>query len=157
MQAVRDDRRAGGAVLRNCTSWSEDEIRLVLYAEWGMTYLFVIVSALVILVAVVRWNRPVRPVTAVFLALLTGAWIWANLRNFGWQEEWGGVIPEGLDPVTRAMFYRGWPLAPFMLCLVHGLKFHPGPGASLALVFDWLVLFVILSLARFVWERCSRR
>ena len=117
-----------------------------------MLYIFTIALSVVILAAVARWIRPVRPVTAFFLALLTGVWVWANLRTTGWQEVWGNDIPEGLDPVTKAMFYRGWPLAPFMLCVIHRNRFSP--GGSLALVFDWLVLFAALCLARFVCERC---
>jgi hypothetical protein len=122
-----------------------------------MAYVFTIAIAVVLLVAVARWHRPVRPITAFCLALLTWAWIWANLRNSGWQEVWNERAPEGLDPVTKAMFYRGWPLAPFMLCIIHGLRFRPGGLEGLALVFDWLVLFLVLSLARFVCERSSRR
>jgi len=119
-----------------------------------MVDVFTIVFALVILIAVARPLRPVRPITVFFLALLTGAWIWANLHDFGWEEEWGNDFPEGLDPVTKAMFYRGWPLAPFMLCLVYFNRFHAGGGVGLVLVFDWLVLIAALSLARFVCERC---
>jgi len=119
-----------------------------------MVDVFTIVFALVILVAVARRLRPVRPITVFFLALLTGAWIWANLRASGWQEEWGGDIPEELDPVTKAMFYRGWPLAPFMFCIIYFNRFRPGGLEGLVLVFDWLVLIAALSLARFVCERC---
>jgi hypothetical protein len=112
--------------------------------------------AVVILVAVTRWHHPVRPITAFFLALLTGAWLWANLRDSGWQEVWNERAPESLDPVTKAMFYRGWPVAPFMLCIIHGLRFRPGGLEGLALVFDWFVLFLVLILARFMCERCAR-
>ncbi|WP_435009280.1 hypothetical protein P12x_000532 [Tundrisphaera lichenicola] len=115
-----------------------------------------IAIAVVILVAVARWNRPVRPITVVFLALLTGAWIWANLRETGWQEVWNEDPPEELDPVTKSMFYRGWPLAPFILCPIRRMSFRPGGLESLVVVFDWFVLLVGLSLARFVWELCSR-
>ncbi len=52
------------------------------------------------------------------------------------------------------MFYRGWPLAPFMLCLVYFNRFHAGGLEGLVLVFDWLVPIVALFLARFVCERC---
>jgi hypothetical protein len=120
-----------------------------------MVDVFTIVFALVILVAVARRLRPVRPITMFFLTLLTGAWIWANLHDFGWEEKWGNDFPEGLDPVTKAMFYRGWPLAPFMVCLVYFNRFHAGSGVGLVLVFDWLILIAALSLARFVCERCS--
>jgi hypothetical protein len=122
-----------------------------------MIDVFTIAFAVVVLVAVARWNRPVRSITAFFLALLTGAWIWANLRDSGWQEVWNEDAPEGVDPITRTMFWRGWPIAPFMLCLIHGNRFRSGGGEGLALVFDWLVLFLVLSLARFVCERCSLR
>ncbi len=119
---------------------------------------FVVVAfAVVILVAVVRWTRPIRPITALFLTLFTGAWIWANLRTSGWQEVFNQDPPEGLDPVTRAMYWRGWPLAPAMLCLIHGNRIRPGGGEVLALAFDWVVLFAALSLAGFVCKRCSRR
>ncbi len=122
-----------------------------------MAYVFTIAIAVVSLVAVARRLRPDRPITAFCLALLTGAWIWANLRNSGWQEVWGGDIPEELDPVTKAMFYRGWPLAPFMVCIIYFNRFRPGGLEGLVLVFDWLVLIAALSLARFVCERCCHR
>jgi hypothetical protein len=122
--------------------------------ELNMVDLFTIVFAVVILVVVARRIRPVRPITVFFLALLTGAWIWANLRDSGWQEEWGGDIPERSDPVTKAMFYRGWPLAPFMVCLIYFNRFRPSGLEGLVLVFDWLVLIAALCLARFVCERC---
>ncbi len=122
-----------------------------------MVDVFTIAFAVFILFAVAKWNRPVRPITAFFLALLTGAWIWANLRTSGWQEVLNEGTPEGLDPVTKAMFWRGWPLAPVMLCLIHGNRLRPIGLEGLALVFDWLVLLLVLSLARFVWDRCSHR
>jgi hypothetical protein len=121
-----------------------------------MVDVFTIVLAVVILVAVARWKRPVRPITAFFLILLTVAWIWANLHDFGWQEELHEATPESSDPVTRAMFWRGWPLAPCMLCLIERNRLSAGGLEGLALVFDWLVLFLALCLARFVCERCSR-
>src|SRR3954447_5266538 len=101
---------------------------------------FTIAFAIVILGAVARRAFPVRPITLFMLALLAGAWIWANLRNSGWQEEWGNDFPEGLDPITKAMFYRGWPLAPFMVCLVYFNRFHAGGLERFVLIFDWLVL-----------------
>jgi hypothetical protein len=95
-----------------------------------------------------RWKRPVRPIAAFVLALLTGAWVWVNLRPSRLQEAFNEDTPEGLDPVTKAMFWRGWPLAPVMLCQIRGNRFRPSGLEGLALVFDWLVLFLILSLAR---------
>ncbi len=133
-----------------------DQRQFAHQAEQNMVDVFIIVLALVSLVAVVRRRRPVRPITVFLLALITGPWIWANLRDSGWQEEWGGDIPEGLDPVTKAMFYRGWPLAPFMFCIIYFNRFRPGGLEGLVLVFDWLVLIAALTLARFVCERCFR-
>jgi hypothetical protein len=84
-----------------------------------MVEVFTIAFVIVILAAVARRVFPARPITVFFLSLLTGAWIWANLRDSGWQEEWGSDFPEGLDSVTKTMFYRGWPLAPFMVCVIY--------------------------------------
>jgi hypothetical protein len=119
-----------------------------------MVEVLTIAIAVVILAAVARWHGPVRTITVFFLAALTVLWVWANLRTFGWQEVWNERAPEGLDPVTRAMFYRGWPLAPFMVCIIYFNRFRPGGLEGLVLVFDWLVLIAALSLARFVCERC---
>jgi len=119
-----------------------------------MLEVLTIAIAVVILAAVARWIRPVRPIIAFFLASLTGVWVWANLRNSGWQEVWNERAPEGLDPVSKAMFYRGWPLAPFMVCIIYFNRFRPGGLEGLVLVFDWLVLIAALSLASFVCERC---
>jgi hypothetical protein len=109
---------------------------------------FIIAIAVATLVAVERRPRPVRPATAVLLALLTGAWLWANLRTSGWQEEMDLPVAGGLDPITKAMFWRGWPLAPCMICIIHGMKFHPSGEEGLVLVFDWVVLVVALFLVK---------
>jgi hypothetical protein len=122
-----------------------------------MPEFLIVGSAVLALVVVARWGRPVRLTTAFLLAVLTVAWIWANLRTSGWQEAFSVRTPDGLDWVTRSMFWRGWPLAPAMFCLIHGLRFRPNGSERWALVFDWLVLFIILLLARFASERCSFR
>ncbi len=66
--------------------------------------------AVLTLVRAARRPHPVHPTTAILLTLLTGVLIRANLRPTAWQEEFGGgeQSPPGLDPVTRAMFWRGW-------------------------------------------------
>ena len=78
------------------------------------------------LVRATRRPHPVHPTTAILLTLLTGVLLWANLRNSGWQEVWNERAPEGLDPVTKAMFYRGWPLATFMICIICFNRFRLG-------------------------------
>ncbi len=130
-----------------------------------MVEALIIAIAVATLVAVARWPRPVRPATALLLALLTVGWLWANLRTTGRQDEVGDLKPAtGLDPITEAMFWRGWPLCPFMFCPVHGMGFHPTGLEPYMLVFDWLVLVVALYLvklalllAKVVCERWFRR
>ena len=112
--------------------------------------------AVLTLVRAARRPHPVHPTTAILLTLLTGVLLWANLRNSGWQEVWNERAPEGLDPVTTAMFYRGWPLAPFMVCIIYFNRFRPGGVEGLALVFDWLLLFAALYATKAACERLLR-
>jgi len=101
--------------------------------------------ALLILIHAARRPQPVHQTTAILMTLLTGDLLWANLRPTAWQEEFGGVdCPPGLDPVTRAMFWRGWPLAPCMVCLIHGLRFHPGGVEQCILALDGAIFLVAL-------------
>ena len=112
--------------------------------------------AVLTLVRAARRPRPVHPTTAILLTLLTGVLLWANLRTSGWQEVWNERAPEGLDPVTKAMFYRGWPLAPFMVCLVHGLRFHPNGVEGCVLVLDGVLFLVALYATKAACERLLR-
>jgi hypothetical protein len=121
-----------------------------------MVDVFIIAVAVIILATVARRPVPVRPMTVFILALLTGAWIWANLRASGWQEVFNEGAPRGLDPVTKAMFWRGWPLAPCMVCIIYFNRIQPSGLEGSVLVIDWIVLLIVLFLARFVCERCSR-
>jgi len=123
----------------------------------SMTDIVITAFAVVILVGVTRTSRPTRPGIVVLLVLLTGGWIWANLRTTGWRGIWGEGAPDGLDPVTKSMFWRGWPLAPFMICLIHGNRFRPNGAEGLVLVVNLLVLFVVLALVAFVGGRWTDR
>ena len=69
---------------------------------------------------------------------------------------WNERAPEGSDPVTKAMFYRGWPLAPFMFCIIYFNRYRPNGGEALVLVFDWLVLIVALYATKAACERLLR-
>ena len=69
---------------------------------------------------------------------------------------WNERAPEGLDPVTKAMFYRGWPLAPFMVCLVHGLRFHSSGVEGCVLVLDGVLFLVALYATKAACERLLR-
>ena len=113
--------------------------------------------AVLALVRATRRPHPVHRTTAILLTLLTGVLLWANLRPTGWQEEFGGVeSPLELDPITHAMFWRGWPLSPCMVCLVHGMRFHPGGVEPCVLAFDGVLFLVALFATKSVSERCLR-
>jgi hypothetical protein len=117
----------------------------------------VIGIALVILIRAARWPHPVYRITAILLILLTGVLLWANLRPTGWQEEFGGIVsPLELDPITKAMFWRGWPLSPCMVCLFHGMRLHPSGVEQFLLVFDGALFVVALFATKAVCERCLR-
>jgi hypothetical protein len=116
----------------------------------------VIGVALMILILAARRPQPVHRTTAILLTLLTGILLWANLRPSGWQEEFGGDSPPELDAITRTMFWRGWPLSPCMVCLVHGMRFRPSGIEGCVLVFDGFVFVVAVFATRAVCERCLR-
>jgi hypothetical protein len=114
--------------------------------------------AVLALVRATRRPRPVHRTTAFFLALIPGALLWANLRPTGCQADLGGVDPpEALDPVTRALFWRGWPLSPCMVCPVHGLRFHPSSVERCVLVLDCVLFVVVLLATKTACERRLRR
>jgi len=122
-----------------------------------MVDLWVVAVAIVTLFFIVRRGPSIHLLTALVLALLTGAWVGANLRRYPEREDFvGGAVPPELDPITRAMFSRGWPLAPVMICLFHGMRFRPSGLEGITLVIDWLVLVVSLAFARFVCELYPR-
>ncbi len=122
--------------------------------DWSVTGV-----ALLILIRAARRPQPVHRTTAILLTLLTGILLWANLRPTVWQEEFGGGsdAPTGLDPITKAMFWRGWPLSPCMICLIHGMKFHTSGIEGCVLVFDGVLFLVALFAAKAVCESCFRR
>ena len=115
--------------------------------------LILIAFALACLVGVARRSPRARPVTVVVLSLLTAGWVWANLRDRGWEQEWNEAPPEGLDPFTQAFFYRGWPLSPFMFCPIRSMSFRPMGIEWIVLVLDGLILLVTLSALNWVCRR----
>lgn len=119
-----------------------------------MAYIFVFVVAFATLCAVAWRKYSVHLITLNFLILLTGVWIWANLRPTDLQKDWGEDTPDGLDPITSAMFWHGWPLVPAMICQIRHMTFRPSGLEGLVLVFDWFLFWLALSLTRFVGERC---
>src|SRR5262245_1191786 len=118
----------------------------------------VIVMAFLGFIRAVRRPHPVHLTTTIVLTLITGILLWANLRPTVWQEDFGGGIdaPTGLDPITKAMFWRGWPLSPCMVCLIHGMRFQPSGIEGCVLVVDGVLLLVVLFAAKAVCESCFR-
>jgi hypothetical protein len=112
----------------------------------------VIAAALLILIRAARRPQPVHRTTAILLTLLTGILLWANLRPTGW-EEFGGT-PMELDPITKAMFWRGWPLSPCMVCEYRHMVFQPSGIEGCVLVFDGILFVVALFATKAVSERC---
>ncbi len=115
----------------------------------------IILLALMVLFRAMRRPQRVHAMTAVILTLVTGVFLWANLRPTRWQEGFGLATPTDLDRVTQAVFWRGWPLSPFMVCLVHGMKLHAS-GVQWVLVFDGVFFVLALVTVKAVCERCLR-
>ena len=123
-------------------------------ASFGPFHAPFVIAAILLYSRVTRRPHPVRPATAILLALLACALLWANLRPTGWQAEFGGDCPPALDPITKAMFWRGWPLSPCMFCLFHGMRFHPSGVEPCVLAFDGLLFVAALLATKTASERC---
>ncbi len=123
----------------------------------GYVDALVALAALGVLVGLVQYPRRVHLATGVLLAMIAGTLLWANLRSTGWQWEFGLATPTQTDPITKAMFWRGWPLSPCMVCLQHGMRFHPEQSAvQVALVVDGVLFVVALLAVRIACELCFR-
>ena len=121
----------------------------------------IIALGLVALAWVIRRPEPVRPTTAIILTAVTAIALWANLRPTGAEYGYGDDHHRALgnlDPVTKALFWRGWPLSPYMLCPDYHLTFHPeGAFIQQALVYDAVLILAALVAVRFLCERCFGR
>jgi len=72
----------------------------------------------------------IHSATATVLLLIWGVLLWANLRPTDWGAVFGhskGGL-DNVDPITKAIFFRGWPVSPCMVCSFHGMKYHPEEG-----------------------------
>jgi hypothetical protein len=96
------------------------------------------------------------------LILVAGVLVWLNFRVTA-DQTWLGHIepPDELNPLTRSLFFRGWPLSPWMLCPFHGMKWHPEEiFCELALVLDAVVALLVLAALGYAcewWVRGRRR
>jgi hypothetical protein len=133
---------------------------LVLAAiELGWVDAAVILLALVVLAWMIRRPEPVRLTTAIVLTLVAGMLLWANLRRVERLEQRGVEKPQNLDGLTEAMFWRGWPLCPFMFSpYVSSFRYITEDQVlQRALIYDGAVYVAALFATRFLCERCFRR
>ena len=122
------------------------------YADAAITLM-----TLMLLLAVIRCPPEACRVTGVVLTVVAIILLWVNLRPTGWESQFCQQLPGSLDPVTKAMFWRGWPVCPWMLCgwrhmtldVEHGL-----PEAAMAL--NGLVFLATLFAAKAACEWCLR-
>jgi len=118
-----------------------------------------VLAAIVVLVGIIEYPRRVHPATGILLTLVAGTLLWANLRTTGWAREFDLRPLDQLDLVTKSMFYRGWPLCPWMFCGWRHMQFDPN-GSSLAggaLVLDGVVFAIALFVTRIASELCFQR
>jgi len=124
----------------------------------GYADAFVILVAILAVVGIMEYPRRVHLATGIVLTLVAGALLWANVRTTKWQNVFNVLPPDQLDSVAKSMFYRGWPIAPFMPCLVRHMQFDASEaGVYAVLVLDAVVSVVILLLVRATCEFCCRR
>ena len=148
-QSVEDALGTGGLLFVLCVTTSF----ICVGRAVGYVDALIALAALFVLIGIVAYPRPVRLLTTVHLALLTFLLLWANLRPTAWQRLYGGTTPRGLDPITAAMFWRGWPISPCQVSLVHGLTYHP-EGTRSPLILDGFVFVAILLLAKVISQCC---
>ena len=113
--------------------------------------------ALTLLVCVMRYPRRVHPVTGVALLAVAAILLWANLRPTRWESEFDQYPPRELTLLTKGMFWRGWPVCPWMLCRMHHMFLDADdcpPGA--ALVLDGALFVIVLVAVKAACERCLR-
>jgi hypothetical protein len=67
--------------------------------------------------------------------------------------------PKTLDPLSKAMFYKGWPLSPCMFCSLRNLRWDPDDvgGVYFALLIDIGVILVVGVVSGLISEFCIRR
>jgi hypothetical protein len=119
----------------------------------GYVDAIIILVAQMVLFCVIRRPKPVHLTTAVLLSMITGIMLWANLRPTGWQREFGVDTPTELDLIIKALFWRGWPLSPFMASL--DMMFR-SPGGQLLLVCDCVLFVVALYTVKIISEQFLR-
>ncbi|MGA2257712.1 MAG: hypothetical protein ABSG53_23875 [Thermoguttaceae bacterium] len=124
----------------------------------GFADAIVILVGIVITVGVMEWPRRVYLATGILLTVVAGTLLWANLRTTGWAERLNMGPPQELDPIAKRMFWRGWPIAPWMTCSAHGMILDPSAtGVYGILVLDAVAFAIIHCVVRGSCEFFFRR
>jgi hypothetical protein len=96
------------------------------------------------------------------VAVLIGAtlFLWANTHESQLVARYNIALGEEWTCISRYLFTRGWPISPWMVCVIHGQRFHPEDCfAWWALVFDAILgFFTLIALGVFTqWQVGSRK
>jgi hypothetical protein len=121
----------------------------------GFVDAIIILAAFLVLAGVTQYPRPAHLSTRVVMTTVVGTLLWLNLRPTGWRELCGEGPPSYLDPVSKAMFYRGWPLGPWMFCWHQNLSIRRGGEG--VIVLDGLYFAVVILTVKSVCERYFQR
>jgi hypothetical protein len=91
-----------------------------------------------------------RVAKRVIQVAVAGLLLWANSRTGSGAVRTRLKPPDELWPLGKELFYRGWPLSPWMVCSFHGGRWHPEEDFIwLTLVYDAVIavlLILVLSL-----------
>jgi len=106
--------------------------------------------------------RGLHPATVGLVLAAVATLGWLNWRIPSTVREInlgpGKAVPIELDPVTASLFFRGWPISPFEVCVFHGMKYHPEVSSvRFVLVLDFTVAGLILFGIGVLSESLSRR
>ena len=124
----------------------------------GWADAMVTLFAVALLVCVMRYPQRVDLATGAFLVLVAGILLWANLRPTRWESEFDVLPPKQLASFTQKMFWRGWPVCPWMFCGWRHMGFDAeGCFVEAAFVVNGVIYAVVLIAAKVMFEWCFRR
>src|SRR6516225_988991 len=104
----------------------------------------------------------IRFATMYCLVAVGGVLLWLNLRIPGWLEEYRfntNRPPESLDPITKFLFFRGWPFTPCAYCYTNLSGWHPDRSdgyVQLAAYADVIIFILVLAITGVICEWCCR-
>lgn len=96
--------------------------------------------------------------TICSLVAVGGILLWLNLRIPGPVAEAFNTNrpPEDVDPITKFLFFRGWPFTPCEYCYFSLSGWHPDGYVQLAAFADVLIFVLVLAITSVTCEWCCR-